>query len=544
MRARLSEEALREHTLGPQAAAAIIMTKKASSSMDISSDAGARRASGPNTQGLRAATGIAGLDNILGGGLPPSRLYLMQGYPGTGKTTLALQFLREGQARGEAVLYLTLAESAEELRATAASHGWEPDGIIIHEHLPVTQADAEAQHTLFHTDEVDLSETVSALLEVIDRVQPQRLVLDSLSELQLLAGSSLRYRREVLALKDYFADRNCTVLLLDDRTTGDGDTQLQSLCHGVLLLEGQTPDYGAERRRLRVTKMRGLRFRSGWHDYAIETGGLQVYPRLIAAEYHEQSQGGQIAGGLPVLDTMLGGGLDEGTTTLLMGPSGVGKSSVATRFAVAAAERGDRAAMYLFDERPATLYFRAEGLGMDLRSHTNAGRITVQPVDAAEMTPGEFAHMVRKAVEEDGVRLVVIDSMAGYLHAMPGTRALLLHLHELLTYLGQQGVTTLMVVTQHGMMGATIAGDVDVSYIADNVLLFRYYELGGAIRKALSVFKRRAGPHEQAIRELTLGGPGGIVVGEPLSALHGVLTGVPVYEKNLAEGPGTADLED
>lgn len=503
-----------------------------------------QRAAGPHTEGVRVATGIVGLDNILGGGLPPSHLYLVQGYPGTGKTTLALQFLREGQARGEAVLYLTLAESADELRATARSHGWDPDSIEIHEHLPAMQIVPEAQHTLFHTDEVDLAETVTALLEVIERTQPQRLVLDSLSELQLLAGTSLRYRREVLALKDYFAGRNCTVLLLDDRTMGDGDTQLQGICHGVLLLEGQTPDYGAERRRIRITKLRGLRFRSGWHDYAIETGGLQVYPRLIAAEYREQEQGGQIASGLPALDTMFGGGLDEGTTTLLMGPAGVGKSSVATRFAVAAAERGERAAMYIFDERPPTLYFRAGGLGMDLRGHVAAGNITVQPIDAAEMTPGEFAHRVRHAVEEDGVRLIVIDSMAGYLHAMPGTRALILHLHELLAYLGQKGVTTLMVVTQHGIMGSTITGDVDVSYLADNVLLFRYYELGGAILKALSVFKRRAGTHEHAIRELSLGGPDGIGVGEPLSFLHGILTGVPVYEKATSEGPSLAAVEE
>ncbi len=501
------------------------------------------RAPGPNTQGQRAGTGIEGLDNILGGGLPPNRMYLVQGYPGTGKTTLALQFVREGQAQGEAVLYLTLAESAEELRATAASHGWEPSSINIHEHLPATQKVPETQHTLFHTDEVDLLETVTALLEVIDRVKPQRLVLDSLSELQLLAGSPLRYRREVLALKDYFAHRDCTVLLLDDRTIGDGDTQLQSLCHGVLLLEGQTPDYGTERRRLRVTKLRGLRFRSGWHDYAIQTGGLQVYPRLIAAEYGEQEQAGLIKSGLSALDTMFGGGLDQGTTTLLMGPSGVGKSSVATRFAVAAAERGERAAMYIFDERPATLHARSQGLGMGLRRHVAAGRIALQPVDAAEMTPGEFAHMVRKAVEEEDVRLVVIDSMAGYLHAMPGTRALILHLHELLTYLGQRGVTTLMIVTQHGVMGTTIAGDIDVSYLADNVLLFRYYELGGAILKALSVFKRRAGPHEHAIRELTLGGPEGIGVGEPLSALHGVLTGIPVYDKTLPAGTDKATSE-
>lgn len=506
---------------------------------DADGSAGApSRADGPDTKGDRAATGIEGLDDILGGGLPCSRLYLVQGYPGTGKTTLALQFLRQGRAEGEAVLYITLAESAEELRATAVSHGWGPDDVAIHEHLPATQLSPETQHTLFHSDEVDLSETVSALLQVIERTQPKRLVLDSLSELQLLAGNPLRYRREVLALKDYFAHRDCTVLLLDDRTMGDGDTQLQSLCHGVLLLEGRTPDYGAERRRLRVTKLRGLRFRGGWHDYAIETGGLQVYPRLIAAEYREQSLTDQVQSGIPALDAMFEGGLDRGTTTLLMGPSGTGKSSVATRFVVAAAGRGERAAMYIFDERPATLFARSRGLGMDLRTPVTEGRVSVQPIDVAELTPGEFAQAVRHGVENEGVRLVVIDSLAGYTHAMPETHSLLLHLHELLTYLGQKGVTTLLVITQHGMLGSSVTGDVDVSYLADNVLVFRYYEFAGEVRKALSVFKRRAGPHEYAIRRLTLGGAGGIEVGEPLDAFRGVLTGVPVYDKTLTPGAG------
>jgi len=508
---------------------------------DAAAEASPRRADGPDTEGDRATTGIEGLDDILGGGLPARRLYLVQGYPGTGKTTLALQFLRQGRAEGESCLYITLAESAEELRATAASHGWAPDEVEIHEHLPATQLSPETQHTLFHSDEVDLSETVSALLQVIERTQPKRLVLDSLSELQLLAGSPLRYRREVLALKDYFAHRDCTVLLLDDRTMGDGDTQLQSLCHGVLLLEVRTPDYGAERRRLRVTKLRGLRFRGGWHDYSIETGGLQAYPRLIAAEYRDDALGEQIKSGLPALDAMFEGGLDCGTTTLLMGPSGAGKSSVATRFAVAAADRGERVALYLFDERPATLFARSEGLGMDLRAHVSEGRISVQPVDVAELTPGEFAQRVRRGVEEEGVRLVVIDSLAGYTNAMPETRSLLLHLHELLTYLGQKGVTTLLVITQHGMLGASVTGDVDVSYLADNVLLFRYYEFAGQVRKALSVFKRRAGPHEDTIRRLTLSGAKGICVGEPLTAFRGILTGVPVYDKALLTALGEAE---
>ena len=499
-----------------------------------------RRANGPNTDGARAAVGIEGLDDILGGGLPCNRLYLVQGFPGTGKTTLALQFLCQGQASGEPGLYITLAESAEELRATAVSHGWGPDDIDIHEHLPAIQLSPETQHTLFHSDEVDLLETVSALLQVVERAQPKRLVLDSLSELQLLAGSPLRYRREVLALKDYFAHRDCTVLLLDDRTMGEGDIQLQSLCHGVLLLEGRTPDYGAERYRLRVTKLRGLRFRGGWHDYSIETGGLQVYPRLVAAEYRDAPIEGQIQSGLPALDSMFEGGLDRGTTTLLIGPSGAGKSSVATRFAVAAADRGERVAMYIFDERLSTLFARSAGLGMDLREHAAAGLISVQPVDVAELSPSAFAQRVRRAVEDDGVRLVVIDSLAGYTNAMPETRSLLLHLHELLTYLGQKGVTTLLVTTQHGMLGASVTGDVDVSYLADNVLLFRYYEFAGEVRKALSVFKRRAGPHEDAIRRLTMGGAEGICVGEPLNAFRGILTGVPVYDRSLPvepEGP-------
>lgn len=507
------------------------MTGKSGAESD--NDALESRAFGPNTAGQRAATGIKGLDDILGGGLPADRLYLIQGYPGTGKTTLAMQFLRQGQALGELVLYITLAESAEELRANAASHGWEPDGVQIHEHLPGLQLSSEMQHTLFHSDEVDLTETMSALLEVIERVKPNRLVLDSLSELQLLAGNPLRYRREVLALKDYFAHRQCTVLLLDDRTTGDGDTQLQSLCHGVILLEGLTPDYGAERRRLRVTKLRGLRFRGGWHDYTIETGGLCVFPRLVAAEYGDTLAGGQLSSGVPALDAMFNGGLDIGTTTLLIGPSGTGKSSVATGFAAAAAQRSERAVMYIFDERPATLFARAASLSMDLREYVDSGLLSVQPVDAAELTPGEFAHRVRQAVEEDGVRLIVIDSLGGYLHAMPGTQALLLHLHELLTYLGQRGVTTLLVITQHGMMGTGMAGDIDVSYLADNVLLFRYYEFAGEIHKALSVFKRRSGAHESAIRPLDLGGRGGIAVGEPLRVLRGVMTGVPVYDSTL-----------
>ena len=479
--------------------------------------------------GGRAGTGIPGLDDILGGGFPRNRMYLIQGHPGVGKTTLALQFLMEGRRGGETGLYITLSESAEELRASAVSHGWTLDGIDIHEHSTAADINTGSQHTLFHPDEVDLNETIGELLQAVDRIRPTRIVVDSLSELRLLAGEALRYRREILALKDHFSGRDCTVFLLDDRTTDVGDLQLQSLCHGVLMLEEQAPEYGSDRRRLRVTKMRGLRFRGGYHDFSVATGGLIVFPRLIAAEHRAEFVSGQAESGLPALDTLFGGGLDRGTTTLLMGPSGTGKSSIATQCAVAAARRGDRAAIYTFDERLPTLFSRSAGLGLGLEEQMDAGRITVRAIDPAELTPGEFTHNVRQAVEE-GVRLVVLDSLSGYMHAMPQTHSLMLLLHELLTYLGQQGVTTLMILTQHGMVSGAMTSEIDVSYMADNVLLFRYYEHGGEVSQALSVFKRRGGPHERTIRRLTLSPERGIHIGEPLREFHGVLTGVPTLQ--------------
>lgn len=487
----------------------------------------------PDTSGDRAGTGISGLDDILGGGFPRNHLYLIQGLPGVGKTTLALQYLREGQRRGEPTLYITLSESAEELRATAESHGWSLDGIEIHEHNTAA-ATMETQHTLFHVDEVDLSEAVGELLEAVDRVKPTRLVVDSLSELRLLAGDALRYRREILALKNHFAGRACTVFLLDDLTTDMGDLQLQSLCHGVLLLEENAPDYGSDRRRLRVTKMRGLRFRGGYHDFVVQTGGLEVFPRLVAAEYRQDAVRGQSPSGIAALDTLFGGGLDRGTTTLLLGPSGTGKSSIATQYAVSAAQRGQQAVIYTFEERLSTLFARAAGLGIGLQEQVDARQVRVQAIDPAELTPGEFTHSVRYAVEEEGVTLIVIDSLTGYLNAMPGSRSLVLLLHELLTYLGQQGVTTLIVVTQHGMLSSSMTDDVDVSYLSDNVMLFRYYEYAGEVCQALSVFKRRSGPHERTLRRLSLSSNQGIVVGEPLQEFRGILTGVPIYEAERA----------
>ena len=491
----------------------------------------AARDATPDTTGDRAATGVAGLDDILGGGLPRNRLYLLQGHPGVGKTTLALQYLLEGRRRGEAGLYITLSESAAELNASAASHGWSLDGIIVHEHSTALDLNSESQHTLFHPDEVDLTETVGDLLDAVDRVKPTRIVVDSLSELRLLAGDALRYRREILALKDHFAGRDCTVLLLDDRTTDVGDLQLQSLCHGVLLLEELTPEYGSDRRRLRVTKMRGLRFRAGFHDFVVATGGLEVYPRLVAAEHQDTFVPGQMESGLAGLDALFGGGIDRGTTTLLLGPSGTGKSTLATQYAVAAAQRGERVVFYTFDERLATLFSRSTGLGIDLQGQVDARRIAVQAIDPAELTPGEFIHNVRQEVERAGARVVVIDSLSGYLHAMSGAQALILLLHEMLTYLGQRGVNTFIVITQHGMLSTAMTNDVEISYMSDNVLLFRYYEHAGEVRQALSVFKRRGGPHERTLRRLTFSSKSGIVIGEPLHEFHGVLTGVPTYER-------------
>jgi circadian clock protein KaiC len=495
----------------------------------------------------RASTGIAGLDDVLGGGgIPRNRLYLIQGDPGVGKTTLGLQFLRAGDARGERALYVTLSESREEIEDVVHSHGWELGSIAVHEHTAAEQLQQNTQtSSIFHPAEVELGDTVRGLLEVVERVQPSRLVFDSLSELRLLASDALRYRREILSLKQYFAGRKCTVLLLDDRTTDAGDRQLQSLCHGVLELASEMPDYGAERRRVRVTKLRGVRFRGGYHDYTIHTGGLEVYPRLVASEHRTEFVGGQFASGIAALDALVGGGLDRGTNVALIGPSGSGKSVIATRFILSAAERGETVALFLFEESLAVLFERSRGLGMDLRPHVESGRIRIQTVDPAELAPNEFVHQVREAVETHGARLVLIDSLNGYLNAMPGERYLILQLHELLTYLSQQGVTSLLVAVQHGMLASALAPGLDVSYLADTVLLFRHFEHTGDIRQALSVFKRRSGAHERTIRELRLGGPNGIEISPPLRHFRGLLTGVPVREgREGGEKEDTGDTGD
>ena len=482
----------------------------------------------------RLATGSVGLDRVLDGGLPANRLYLVEGDPGSGKTTLALQFLIEGAARGEAVLYVTLSETKEELTAVAASHGWSLAGIDLHELVPPEDAlRAEEQYTIFHPSEVELGDTTKAIIEEVERIEPRRVVFDSLSEMRLLSRDPLRYRRQILALKQYFSGRQCTVLLLDDRTSTDADLQVQSIAHGVIALEHIALDYGAERRRLRVTKLRGSRFRGGFHDFTIKTGGVEVYPRLVAADHRGEFTPEAVSSDVPQLDSLLGGGLDRGTSTLIMGPAGSGKSSLAAQFVAAAAGRDERAATFIFDEGIATYLKRADGLCCGLRAQIEAGRVTVQQVDPAELSPGEFAHNVRVAVEHEGAGVIVIDSLNGYLQAMPDERFLTAQMHELLTYLNQRGVVTIIVMAQHGFMGTAMNSPVDVSYLADTVVLLRYFEAAGAIRRAVSVVKKRTGAHEDTIRELRLSA-GGITVGKPLSEFHGVLTGVPSYVGSAA----------
>jgi circadian clock protein KaiC len=476
----------------------------------------------------RLATGSAGLDSVLQGGFPANRLYLVEGDPGTGKTTLALQFLLEGARRGEPVLYVTLSETKEELTAVADSHGWSLDGVTLHELVPPEESlKAESQYTIFHPSEVELGETTRAVVAEVERIQPRRVVFDSLSEMRLLARDPLRYRRQILALKQFFAGRKSTVLLLDDRTSADADLQVQSIAHGVLMLEQLELDYGAERRRLRVSKLRGSRFRGGFHDFAIRTGGVEVFPRLVAAGRRAEFKPETVASGVVELDALLGGGLDRGTSTLVLGPAGCGKSSLAAHFAAASARRGERAAAFIFDEGVNTYLNRAAGLGTDLRAALEAGHLTVQQVDPAELSPGEFTSAVCKAVEQEESRLVVIDSLNGYMQAMPDERFLTSQMHELLTYLNQQGVVTLLLMAQHGFMGSMTA-PVDVSYLADTVVLLRYFEAAGAIRRAISVVKKRTGRHEDTIREMRLSASRGIEVGEPLTGFRGVLTGVPV----------------
>jgi len=482
-----------------------------------------------------AATGIEGLDHILLGGFPRNHVYLLQGDPGVGKTTLGLQFLLEGVRNGETAMYITLSETRDELHAVARSHNWDVSKVHIYEQLIGEDSLEEDETTVFYPAEVELGQTIKAFLTEVERLKPDRVVLDSLSEIRLLAQSTLRYRKQILALKQFFAGRHVTVLFLDDRTSDVNDMQLQSVPHGVVELERYTPLYGSARRRLQLVKVRGLNFRDGYHDFNILTGGIVVYPRLVAAEHHRTILAmDQLPSGLPNLDAMLGGGVDRGTSTLIMGPAGCGKSALSTQYAVAAALRGEKATMFIFEESLSSLFNRAHALGMPLGELVDKGLIDVRQVDPAQLQPGELAHLVRQSVEEDGARVLIIDSLNGYLNAVPEERFLLLHLHELLSYLGQNGVATILVFAQHGLLGAAMQSPVDVSYLADCVVLLRYFEARGTIRKAISVVKKRSGVHDTAIRDLLLT-PEGIRVGTPLSDFRGVLSGIPSYDDVVKE---------
>jgi circadian clock protein KaiC len=476
----------------------------------------------------RASSGIAGLDQLLGGGFPTRRMHLIEGVPGTGKTTLALQFLLAARDRGERTLYVTLSETAEELSAVAESHGWSLDGIEMQQlaHVPDRTAD---EYTLYHPAEVELADFTKTILERADRVAPACVVLDSLSELRLLARDPLRYRRQVLSLKEFFASRGTTVLILDDRSVSSDDLQLRSIAHGVVSLEHLPFEYGRARRQVRIVKMRGMSVTEGFHDFAILRGGLTVFPQLIAesgAARHRLDD--PIRSGLAELDALIGGGLTWGTTTLFVGPAGVGKSTVAAQYLCGAANPNAKAAVFLFDERLRTFVARCDALGLRATERIESGHLIPQQVDPGVTSPGEFSHRIRRLVDDEGVRLIGIDTLNGYLNAVPTTDAPIVRMHELLSFLNERSVGTIIALAQHGTVGGIMPTPLDLSYLADAIVLFRYFEASGRIRKAISVVKKRTGGHETTIRELRIG-PSQIHVGEPLTDFHGILTGVPQY---------------
>ena len=473
------------------------------------------------------STGVAGLDELLRGGLTANRMYLLQGSPGTGKTTLALQFLLTGRDLGERTLYVTLSETASELQAIAGSHGWSLDGVELFQLAQSEGLRAEDQYTLYHPAEVELSDTVKAVLEMIERLQPSRVVFDSLSELKLLARDPLRYRRQILGLKEFFSGRDCTVLLLDDMTAGGADLQVESVAHGVLLLETLPFEYGRARRRARIVKIRGVAAIEGFHDFIIKRGGLELFPQLVAGRENAARPDSPVVSGVSELDQLLGGGLTWGTTTLIIGPAGCGKSTLAAQYAGSGVTK-ERAAIFLFDERSSTFVSRCDALGMRLSERIAEGSVLLQQIEPGEMSPGEFSHRVRVAVKRDAVRVVLVDGLNGYLNAIPQVEAPLVRMHELLSFLNESGVVTLMVVAQHGIVGSHMTTPLDVSYLADAVVLLRFFESQGTVRRALSVMKKRTGPHESTIREFSIG-PGRLHVGKALSDFQGVLTGIPQY---------------
>jgi len=492
----------------------------------------------------RLRTGIPGFDEVTQGGLIADRIYLVDGDPGAGKTTFALQFLLEGVRNGERCLYVTLSETRDELASGARSHGWSLEGLDVFELLADAQdLDGEDELTMLNPSEVELGETTRKVLEVVERTKPTRMVFDSLSEMRLLAQNSLRYRRQILALKQFFVGRACTVVLLDDRTAEGPDMQLHSIAHGVFSLEFKSPPYGQLRRELQIIKYRGSDFASGFHDFVIRTGGIRVFPRLVASDHVTAFTREMIPSGVRSLDSLLGGGIERGTSTLLVGPPGCGKSTIAMQYAVAAAERGGHAVAFAFDETKAALLARSTGLGLRIVEGTGAGQVMIRQIDPVEISPGEFAHVVRASVEEHDARVVVIDSLNGYLNAMPHSNYLTAQLHELLSYLNNRGVATFIVVAQSGMMGSNMTSPVDASYLADSVVMLRYFEHGGRIKKAISVLKKRTGAHEESIREMWFD-EAGIHLSEPLLGLRGVLTGVPVDVDLEAQAKSRAKPSD
>ena len=480
----------------------------------------------------RASTGITGLDDILAGGFPPHHLYLVEGTPGSGKTTLGLQFLLQGRDAGERGLYITLSETSAELHLVAASHGWNLDGIDVYDLVGDEGLSEEAEQSILHPSEFELGETTRDVIDMVQRLQPTRVVFDSLSEMRLLAQSPLRYRRQILALKRFFANRGCTVLMLDDKSGALGDVQLHSIAHGVINLEQNPNDYGPDKRRLRVVKLRGVKFREGEHDFNLARGGLQVFPRLIANEHGRTFDKNFVSTGTAALDELLGGGLVPGSNVLLTGPAGTGKTTTAISCAVHAMRRGHKVAYYLFDEGMGTLRMRCKALGLDIDPFIASGHLLIRALDPAELSPGQFAHAVRAAVEEDEARMVVIDSMNAYLQAMPGGKFLLLQMHELLAYLNLRGVITLLILSQHGVLG-DVRSDVDLSYLSDGLLQFRFFEARGSLRKAITAIKSRTAAHEPTIREFGLGSHG-VEIGEALTDFQGLLSGIPSYAGNQA----------
>jgi circadian clock protein KaiC len=478
----------------------------------------------------KAATGIDGLDDILCGGLERGHVFLLEGEPGAGKTTIALQFLLAGAKAGESCLYITMSETERELRHGAASHGWElGDHISVFELVPPeTLLDDEQQQSLLYSSDLELGESTRQIFDAVQRVKPSRVVLDSLSEIRLLAQSSLRYRRQILAIKHYFTKHATTVLMLDDLTSEAADKTVHSVAHGVIRLEELAPAYGAERRRIRVLKYRGQRYRGGFHDFTITTGGVNVFPRLVASEHRSKFERKQLSTGIAEFDRLLGGGVEAGSSTLILGPAGTGKSLIAITFAMAAIARGEKAALFVFDEELGLLYDRMIGLGFDLEAAVAKGLLAIEQVDAAELSPGEFAHRVRRIVDQKAIKTVIIDSLNGYQAAMPEENSLILHMHELLQYLNRQGANTFMTVAQHGLVG-DMDTPVDVTYLADTVILLRYFEALGQVRRAASIIKKRTGAHETSLREFRIA-RGGLVIGEPLERFQGVLRGIPSFE--------------